>query len=159
MIRFRGEISNNAKKYIVNRQRKMSFFVAVVVDVIISVVYYGFIWRNNINEDWVPGAIALVLVIALVAMSLPPSKKSRELLYPSEIEISEDGIITSVRPKFKAVASIDDVTKVLDEGEWYQICVAPYEIGNYLCQKDLLVEGSIEEFEKIFNGKIVRKDG
>ena len=28
----------------------------------------------------------------------------------------------------------------------------------FVCQKDLLIEGSLEEFEKLFEGKIQRKE-
>ena len=54
--------------------------------------------------------------------------------------------------------SINDVKKVIDFGDGYLICFSRFEITNaWLCQKDLLVQGSIDDFERLFEGKIVRK--
>ena len=51
----------------------------------------------------------------------------------------------------------EDVKKVLDYGEFYEFrFYFPWCFG-VICQKDLLVEGTIEEFEQFFDGKIVRK--
>ena len=33
----------------------------------------------------------------------------------------------------------------------------PSQWSNCICQKDLIIEGTIEEFEKLFEDKIVRK--
>jgi hypothetical protein len=56
------------------------------------------------------------------------------------------------------VYSINEVRKVIDYGDFYSIRIKQqYEFGVFLCQKDLLTKGSIEEFEKTFKGKIIRK--
>ena len=57
-----------------------------------------------------------------------------------------------------AVREIRDVKKVIDEGEWYQIIFYfPYKLAECICQKDLIVEGTIEEFEELFKDYIVRR--
>ena len=52
---------------------------------------------------------------------------------------------------------IGEIETVVDYGEWYQIY---FNIGfrnNYMiCQKDLIVKGTLEEYEKLFGDKIVR---
>jgi hypothetical protein len=48
---------------------------------------------------------------------------------------------------------LDDITKIYDMGEFYHVCDA----GNVYLQKSLLVEGTIEEFEQLFDGKIIKK--
>jgi len=54
---------------------------------------------------------------------------------------------------------ISDVKTITDHGGFYRIhFYFPNLSPSYLCQKDLLVEGTIEEFEKLFEGKIVRKN-
>ena len=51
-----------------------------------------------------------------------------------------------------------DVKKVIDKGNFYIILFYfPHKDVNFICQKDLIVEGTIEEFEELFEGKIVRK--
>ena len=52
---------------------------------------------------------------------------------------------------------ISKVKKVIDMGEWYYIIFKFGDISNsWICQKDLITQGTIEDFEKIFEGKIKR---
>ena len=49
---------------------------------------------------------------------------------------------------------IESIHNVYDFGEYYHL----WEAGDmFLCQKNLLTKGSLEEIEKIFEGKITRK--
>ena len=57
--------------------------------------------------------------------------------------------------QFYAESSIAEVVKVLDKGEWYHIYVESKE-GRFICQKDLLTNGSLDEFEEIFKDKIIK---
>ena len=57
-----------------------------------------------------------------------------------------------------SIKSVSEVIKVIDYGEWY--CVffnSRHVVTDYICQKDLIVKGSIEEFEQVFEGKIIHK--
>jgi len=50
------------------------------------------------------------------------------------------------------------VKKVYDYGEFYFISFYFGKISCYfICQKSLLTQGTIEDFEKLFDGKIVKK--
>ena len=53
---------------------------------------------------------------------------------------------------------IDDVKKIIDYGEFYDF-VFTFSARDiyFVCQKDLLVCGTIEEFESLFEGKIERR--
>ncbi len=54
--------------------------------------------------------------------------------------------------------NLSNVKKVVDMGEWYKIYFYfPYKSNLFICQKDLLVKGTIEEFEELFSDKIIRK--
>ena len=79
--------------------------------------------------------------------------------YPTRItiDIKENEIFGEYR-KGAGSRSIDEVKKVIDMGEFYHILFYfPNQWANCICQKDLIVEGTIEEFEKLFEDKIVRK--
>ena len=59
--------------------------------------------------------------------------------------------ITDIKP-------ISEVVKVVDFGEWYCVFFSSrHLVTHYVCQKNLIVKGTIEDFEKLFKGKIVRK--
>ena len=56
--------------------------------------------------------------------------------------------------------SIQDIKEIRDMGNFYAIIFYfPNMDRRFICQKDLLVEGTIEEFEELFKDKIVRKYG
>ena len=53
---------------------------------------------------------------------------------------------------------IDSVKRVVDYGEWYDFVFYYSDRDLYfVCQKSLLTKGTLEEFEALFEGKIVRK--
>lgn len=49
--------------------------------------------------------------------------------------------------------------KVIDYGDCYYLVFSLVgdPSGSWVCEKDLLVQGTIEEFERIFAGKIVHR--
>ena len=52
---------------------------------------------------------------------------------------------------------LEDVKSIIEtENFYYFNFYLPYAM-NFLCQKDLIALGTIEEFEEIFKDKIVRK--
>lgn len=52
---------------------------------------------------------------------------------------------------------VADVSCVVDYGDFYHIEISG-KVSSYVCQKDLLVEGSIEEFEEMFADRLVQKE-
>ena len=51
----------------------------------------------------------------------------------------------------------DDVSKIIEYENMYIIVFSGLMGIGIIAQKDLLVEGILEEFEKLFDGKIIRK--
>ena len=51
----------------------------------------------------------------------------------------------------------DDVSKIIEYENMYIIVFSGLMGLGIIAQKDLLVEGTFEEFEKLFEGKIIRK--
>ena len=51
----------------------------------------------------------------------------------------------------------DDVSKIIEYENMYIIFFSGLMGLGIIAQKDLLVEGTFEEFEKLFEGKIIRK--
>ena len=72
--------------------------------------------------------------------------------------VVEKDIISGIYKKAYVEKKIEDVKKIVDYGEFYYISYYfPEKWVNCVCQKNLLVEGTIKEFEEFFEGKIVRK--
>ena len=83
--------------------------------------------------------------------------------------VVEKDIISGIYKKAYVEKKIEDVKKIVDYGEFYYISYYfpekwvniifyfPHKLSCCICQKDLIVEGTIEEFEELFEGKIERK--
>ena len=70
---------------------------------------------------------------------------------------TRDNHIVCVADKYTDSKLISDVTKVLDHGEFYELCFPFGKISEkFICQKSLLFKGSLGAFERLFKGKIVK---
>ena len=102
--------------------------------------------------------VGLAIAIAIVIF-LPPSKKDQAVLVPSKITIFENGDILGESSRKCWEGRVKDVTRVIDTGTCYYLSLRrDGKIGPFACEKRLLKEGTFEEFEKLFEGKIVREE-
>lgn len=152
MIEFKGELSAKCRNYILHKEVRMGFIVTFTVAIIflIPIMLLTILW------DWIAMFAVLPFVMLVLFSLVRPSKKSYGVILPNRITIDENAIVSEGN-KFYYECPILEVKKVVDMGEWYHIFFNfKYRNMRFVCQKNLLVEGSIEEFEKIFAGKIIK---
>jgi hypothetical protein len=78
-------------------------------------------------------------------------------MLPKRIYIKDDHIVC-IADRYTDSKFISDVNKVIDHGEFYELCFPLGKVSEkFICQKDLLTKGSLREFESIFKKKIERK--
>lgn len=158
MIEFKGKMSKKGKWLIKRIQTFPVFFVFPVVMSCPAIPLIGFIIHGNsfsIKELPIVAFSFGVPILILFIICLLVSNKN---YIPLRIEIIPHKTIKSQCRKKTHVYSLNEVRKVIDYGDFYSIRIKQqYEFGVFLCQKDLLTKGSIEEFEKTFKGKIIRK--
>ena len=104
------------------------------------------------------GLIVLWILFGMLSFSLMPAHvKDSELYCPSTF-IIEGNIIVAKSEKFYQERHLDDVKKVLDFGEFYQFVFCRHRKSEaFFCAKEGIIIGDIDAFEKLFEGKIVRK--
>ena len=86
-----------------------------------------------------------------------PLKKPHSLILPKTIRLQGDTII-SESEKFCETRNLGDVKEVIDKGDWYQIkFFFPNKSARFVCQKSLTTQGSLAEFEKIFEAKLIHR--
>ena len=56
------------------------------------------------------------------------------------------------------IQKVEDVKSVVDYGSFYAINFYFCGVYSGICQKDLLIEGSLEEFETLFEDKLIRQN-
>ena len=100
---------------------------------------------------------SIVVIFLGMPMVLFISWLTRKEQLPYLIRIEKNEIYAEIG-RGAGSRNMEDIKKILDYGEFYDIIFYfPNKVLNCICQKDLLVEGTIEEFEKLFEDKIVRK--
>lgn len=151
MIKFCGEISESSKQYLIKKESK-SCFVVIVGSLLLCIPFI----LLSILKDWI-FIIAIIPFIFLSIVSIkPPQSKTLDLIFPTSIVIKDD-IIISQGKEFSISNQISYVKKVIDNGDWYHIIFKfPHKSFRYFCQKDLLIDGTLEDFERIFKDKIIK---
>ena len=159
MIRFEGQLSRECQKYI----RKTEAIAQIVVFTIVLLLfaYPMYLMVASMIAPVVGISIFASLYITIVILSFvsPPQKEFIKKV-PHKITISSvDNTMISVSVAHTLETEIDNVKSVCDMGNWYLFKFAspPNYSLNFICQKDLIVEGTIEDFEKLFEGKIIKK--
>ena len=86
------------------------------------------------------------------------SEKTKDLYFISRIyyDVEEDTMIANFKNGNEEFFTLDNVSVVEDYGDWYYFVFTDYDNSTFVCQKSLAVGNTIEEFEKLFEGKIRR---
>lgn len=152
MIEFNGELTGESRKFLLRKQVKFQLFVALFTALPFSIlIVLAAAWGRMITLVFLAP-----IVLGVVASALPPSKKTQKIFMPKRVylDVKDCTIVRECEEK-AWIHSFDSVKKVFDYGEWY------YFVFNYqnrdmyfVCQKDLLHNGTIDQFESLFAGKI-----
>jgi len=168
MIEFYGELSAECKNDRGKRDAKLVAGLVLMSTIILGVPYMILeILDGSVVR---PIVIVSVLIVTTILVLLSHKIKffSRNKIFPQpaqfvnllRVTIDEQNIsFTNASGGNKTrIRPIKKVRKVLDCGEWYYVYFKFGDISNaWVCQKDLLKKGTLEDFEKIFAGKIKRK--
>lgn len=163
MIEFNGLITEENQ---LNRMKKIDktvFFVFFggLILIWIIIILFELIFSDVLQELWLECVACSAIMLGLIFLSMKTPKKVvlRFRLSP-HIIITEKDLSIELRSNGKEVwrtRKITNVKKILDCGEVYYIIFKFGDITNsWICQKSNIVNGSINEFEVIFQSKIVR---
>ena len=152
MILFQGEINLAIKKQILKKESFIGFISAFIPAILVAII----IIILTISIHWIYIVMLPVLGLFVFVATLLPTKRDNGTLFPEQVYIKND-IIECKGKCFYKSRHLSKIKKIIDKGEWYQIIFYfPYKNISFICQKDLIIKGSIEEFEKIFAGKKVK---
>ena len=155
MIEFNGYISGNAEKQFVKSEFLMlltAFWFFPIGLLVLSIAYaintgFWLIAQIFIGEHiFIPIAIVIVL-----------SKRGRKKMLTKKV-IIHDGLITAITDQQPVTQNISDVKQVNEYADYYKINFRFGRICNiFICQKDLITKGTLEEFDELFADKLVIK--
>ena len=157
MIVFSGVVSDEIQAKTM-KMRHQSFFrlyaISSGVIIIINGILWFLFWRESIRE-WIILSGALLAVVILLGVWNPRKKLPFRWEYNITID-SENIVVESPIWPNPLQKPMKKIKKVLDVGDCYYIIYG--DISNCIvCQKNLIQEGTIEEFEALFQEKIVRQ--
>ena len=150
LFEFYGNITQQNKQYINDQVTKgvLAFTAIFLCFLFIPIII------ASIAIHW-----TFLLLIVLLLLLLPIVKFSKnEGAHPIYVRISQDMIEMDSEQYLFIQKELYKIKKILDFGSYYVFCFSfPFLSKSFLCQKDLLTAGTIEQFEKFFEGKIVKK--
>lgn len=163
MIEFQGSIS---EKNQLDRMKKLDKKVTQV-----SILGLIFIWLvviaiglplRILQDLW--GELifcSLIMLTVPILSAYTPKKVILRFRISPHIIITEKDLSLELRSNGKEVwriRKISKVKKVLDCGEVYYIIFKFGDITNsWICQKNNIINGTIEEFESLFQTKLVKE--
>lgn len=161
MITFDGYISGKAEKRFIEKQRNLILIVFIPALAISYFIAYGLfmgVMTHITDTEFTIGYIIFCILVILLGLIVTKSKKENLKVMPYKIEI-KDGYITAITKRQVETKAIEMVKEVVDYGEFYDLQFY-YIAGRsfaFICQKDLLTQGTLEEFERIFKDKLIKK--
>lgn len=155
-IEFCGELSKKSKQYILKKRFMLGLCISLIITLlfVLPLLYVTIVYSRLYLTMLIPASFFSLLIPILL---LSP-KKDYDTFMPYNVVIIEDGTIVSTNKRLHEIRSISQVKKVVDIGVCYQIFFYfPEKSQQFVCQKDLIKQGTIQDFEKLFEDKLVRK--
>lgn len=157
MIVFDGYIYGEAEKHFFKKLRHYGL-VAFYIGMLIFLPFF-IIFTIAINS-WMflllyCFTLTFIPLFFLIPINCPKDKMS---LLPKKVILRDDEIIcvTKTRTEIKTLC---DVKAVYDYGEFYEIAFPFGKISEkFICQKSLLSQGSLDDFEEIFSEVLIKKN-
>jgi len=158
MIEFVGHLTGNAFKYYKKTMIKTSQIVFLIgFGIAMPIMFFVFNLIGSVDLEFMLFTALLFVLTAIFSPYL--------ILIFAKGDVTQriyinDGLVSAVSCEGRTrSAQICAIKKVKDFGDYYAmtlpgICaiVSVY----FICEKDLLTNGTIEQFEELFDGKIVR---
>lgn len=162
MFEFKGTISPEVEKHVWKQEILLGVFLLYIGTTlflpIIVLISIGLkeAFECEMWEVILPYC-SLYVIIPLISL-IPRSKKDKKQ-YSIQNVFSDGEYVVAIQgngeEEYKHIA---DVKSCVDYGEFYQLLFPIGKISySFICQKNLLTKGTLEEFESLFEGKIIRK--
>lgn len=161
MIRFCGKVTLDYINEVVKLRGRQfaAYFISLgvvmeIIGIIIAVCTHS---QEDLFTFICYGVIILILAV-IIAVSVIVKKNFIQWNYDIIFGSDVIKVISNHQNGVTTETPIKKIKKVVDNGGYYLLYVSRFDASiSIICQKDLLIDGSLEEFEKLFEGKLVRK--
>ena len=154
MIEFNGYLTGKSERFFF--KKNISYLQIAIIFAFTMVLPFIILLVKTFQALSILYAYLAVFVCLMIAVRIFIPKSGKSVI-PKRIYIMDNKMVC-IADDFTEKRSVELVKKVYDYGEFYFISFYFGKISCYfICQKSLLTQGTIEDFEKLFDGKIVRK--
>lgn len=154
MIEFKGRLSQKTEKHYLKRNSEQGqnlFLIALLLFLPAMLI-----WGVKLKMWPIIGSYVSMFILVPLLARIPPSKKEKEMIMPTRIVIDDDCMYCYSK-KCQEARYVEDVSIVRDFGDFYELRFPFGKVSNrFICQKDLITKGTLEDFETLFEGKIKR---
>lgn len=163
MIEFNGAISEKAQLDRLKRVDKnvMRVFIVGLIIIWLILILSDLFFGNVLRELWKEAVLCtVIMIVPTLLMAIMPKKIALRFKIAPHIIITENDLSLEMYSNGKQVwrtRKISKVKKILDCGQVYYIIFKFGDITNsWVCSKSNIVNGTIDEFETLFQSKIVK---
>ena len=161
MIIFHGRYSEKCITATAKQQNK-SYALACFIFTLLAIIVTILIAIFDFTNFYYFLSLTIILIFVNILLLLVPHNSivfrlSRKITFDFDqdlVIIEIEDFSEKVKPKTKKISTIKSIE---DQGEWYYINFKIDFTENIVCQKNLIEQGTIEEFEEIFKDKIIKK--
>lgn len=163
-VEFNGMITGKAKKFYYKKEALSWVCLIVCIWIggsIIVPIAFSLMLGRFIDIDLLAYLLCIVIcLIIFCALALIAVFFKKYNLKKISLDCRNLYIFKGKR---KFTVPVSGIKKIEDYGEFYQIKLylasyVGFAFNIFICQKDLLTKGTLEEFEKMFKNKIVRSE-
>ena len=154
MISFEGALSSKCKKNLAQRIAQIEGLLFAFTTLTVSAIILP--W-GIIKGTWMYSIIIVLLFLIITIIAFIPPKRFLSLKTNIKIIFDEDTITKKMNIS-SISRPLSKVKKVVDMGEYYCLVFRMEGIrSSWICEKELIKQGTLKEFESLFTGKIKRK--
>lgn len=160
MIEFKGEYSEKNKLLLI----KQTVIICAITSIIMFVIFGSIIVAASVyTKNWyLLFLLAVPFLIGVTLTCTPFLEKGSSMKdgTPECIALdTERGVLYVEMRKIGNIIShkVNDIGRVVETEDSYYVYLGSNKLFACICQKDNLVQGSLEEFEKAFTDVIVKR--
>ena len=150
ILEFAGELNAECKKYI-DHKHKIGRLIKIIIIFFCASIPVCLI--SFLVSKWLLFFLIFTAAITVVDGFIYDKSFSD---YPKRIIIDENCCEVYLEYSNRIIWN-KDIINITDMGTWYKFKINFTFNSVLICQKNLIIKGSIEEFEEFFKDKIVRK--
>lgn len=154
MIEFNGILTGNAKKFFYKKAVCLAAFEMLIGSLIgaTTTIIAWYLFFGIFEFYSILVGVCVIVISSLLPCAMFFSKK----IVTQKVTIKKTSLCSQTGFRTKTI-SRKDIKKVYDYGDYYYVVANMLNHSSiFVCQKSLLTKGTIEDFEALFEGKIIK---